>query len=80
MRKAGNLNTEERTLLELFRSDMSKLDMPMYYKDYKEGKVFEYYQIWFFWYTCVVFMFVVMLNFMIAVITDTYQNVIGLSE
>jgi hypothetical protein len=80
MRACGNLNTFERTLLELFRSDLGKLEMPMYYDDYEKGYVAEYWQIWLFWYTSVVFMFVVMLNFMIAVITDTYQRVLQMSE
>ena len=62
----------------VFRTDMSKVEMPMYGDLEKENttqSILDIYLIWIIWSSQLIFMFVIMLNFLIAVITDTYENV-----
>ena len=80
---AQGMNNEEHTFLMLFRSDMSKLEMPMYGKLYKKDttkSILDIYIIWAIYFGQLIFMFVIMLNFLIAVITETYEKVYQMSQ
>lgn len=77
--EAQGLNLFSKIVLETFRTSIGELGMPMYSKILKrEPSVFKYLNIVLIWITWVVqtfFMLIVMLNFLIAVITNNYENV-----
>ena len=61
----------------MFRTYMGELAMPGYDKLYKKGDTFSIlniYLIWINYYISVLFMLVMMLNFMIAEITQIYSE------
>ena len=77
--EAQGLNLFAKIVLETFRTSIGELGMPMYGKILKrEPSVFTYLNIaliWIVWVVQTFFMLIVMLNFLIAVITNNYENV-----
>jgi hypothetical protein len=73
---AQDLTYPEYALLQVFRTSMGELAMPGYTKIYDKDTKFAKYNIilmWILWYISVFFMLVIMLNFLIAEITTTYN-------
>jgi tRNA A-37 threonylcarbamoyl transferase component Bud32 len=68
-------------LLQTFRTAIGELGMPMYSeilaKDDTVFKSINIALIWICWFTQTFFMLVIMLNFLIAVITSTYERVMN---
>jgi hypothetical protein len=79
---ASNLSQFQRTFLQAFRTSIGELGMPTYKTTVVDNPKLSEYQknvkiflIWFVWFTQTFSMLVVMLNFIIAVITSTYERV-----
>ena len=68
-------------LLQTFRTAIGELGMPMYgnilAKEESYFKDINIVLIWILWFAFTFFMLVIMLNFLIAVITSTYERVMN---
>jgi hypothetical protein len=76
-----NLSYFQKMLLQTFRTAIGEVAMPMYGKIMaKEGSIFNSIHIiliWICWFVQIIFMFIIMLNFLIAVISSTYVRVLN---
>ena len=80
--EADGLNYFQKTILQTFRTSIGQLGMPTYHNIIRANKMnpsifntINIYLIWLIWAIQTFFMLVIMLNFLIAVITNTYERV-----
>ena len=75
------LTYSQKMFLQTFRTALGELGMPVYTEILaKEDQVFKSINItliWITWYFQTFFMLIIMLNFLIAVITSTYERVVN---
>ena len=79
---AEGLNYYQKTVLQTYRTSIGELSMPMYTTILEANElnpsIFHWVNIlliWFIWFIQSFFMLVIMMNFLIAVIVNTYDRV-----